>query len=210
MMCFGKATTSSPSTTPNTMASSGYQSPPAASVRAGSSSAGMHARGQGSVVAERSVVDEHAAPTHPAPVDGGVGVGEERRPPRLDQREQAGLQFPVRGRRGEVPGDQVIGDGLPRTLREPRVGCRVDSGELDEGGDEAVELVGVGGEAQQVRDQPGLTGITGRHELVETTRDQPAQRQVLHDPFEHGGRSRCRNATDHPVDRDRCSSSRRR
>ena len=59
-----------------------------------------------------------------------------------------------------------------------------------------VELGGIGGEAQQVGDQPGVTGIAGGDQVVEPGRDEAADRHVLDDPGEHVGRRRRRPATD--------------
>ena len=186
MMCLGRATTSSPSTMPNTMASSGYQSPAAGVGECWVVEGGDAAAGAWLGVAGRAVVDEDAAPAQPPPVDGGVGVGEERRPAWLDGQEEAGLRFAVVRRRREVPRDQVVGDGLPGTLGEVRVGRRVDAGEVGERGDEAVQHVGVGGEAHEIGDQPGVSGITRGDEVVELAGGKLADQQFGDDPLEGG------------------------
>jgi hypothetical protein len=108
---------------------------------------------------EGTVVDEHTAPGEEPPVDAGVGVGEERRPPRLHGDEQVAFAFLVTRGRGQVPGDQVVGDALPRTVGEVRVGTGVGPSDLPERLDEGPLLVAAGEEAHEVGDEPGVAGI---------------------------------------------------
>ena len=130
MMFFGKATDSSPSVTPNTMrvvvvpvaVGGGHE----CRVVEGRDAAGRVAR---LGVAEWAVVDEHATPADPPPIDVGVGVGEERCPSLFDEPEELALESSIVGWRRGVPCDQMVGGDVPGRACGLGVVGDVDAGE---------------------------------------------------------------------------------
>jgi uncharacterized protein YcfJ len=114
----------------------------------------------GAGVAELAVVDQHPAPADESPVDGGVGIGEERLPLRLEQQEQHRLVDSVVGVVGGVPGDQVVGGAEPDAAFAVGIVGEGGAGQLFERVDEFVPVVVAGTEEpHEVGDVPGVAGV---------------------------------------------------
>ena len=120
---------------------------------------GAHVR-----VAELPVVDQHPAPADETPVDVGVGVVEERLPSGFEQREQPPLVSGVAVEGGEIPCDQVIGDGLPPAQLGHGVVGHPRAGQLLEGRDRRVVEYAAPEESEEVRDDPGQPRVSGLSE----------------------------------------------
>ena len=110
-------------------------------------------------VTEGAVVDPHATPAHETPVDSGVAVIEERLPAGFDQREQSRLVGDVTLEGGEIPGNQVIGDGLPRAPDGNGVVGEAHARQRLEGGDRHFVDVADGEEPEEVGEYPGQSRV---------------------------------------------------
>ena len=110
-------------------------------------------------IAERTVVDPHTSPTHESPVDVGLAIVEERLPARLHQCEQSLLVVDVAIEGRQIPGEQVVGDGLPRAAVGHRIVCQAHPRQRLEGGDRLLVDRAVVEEPEEVGEYPAQPRI---------------------------------------------------